>query len=380
MPTPKELGYPRLPRGAGTIYWNKGKWEGRWRGKGAPPDTFRDADYMTVYSEMNARHQRRQQGFYVAPADLTIRDLVETYIERRIAYNKWKPSTINLHQRNARLHIYPLIGHLRLLSVDETRLQHWIDQLARTLKPNSINACTSLLAAAYNQTSVRKIVPDNPCRHLDHPKPLPITHTIWSVEEIRRVLEVLRDEPRWLAVYQVMLSTGMRPGELRTLVWSDIDFAAGRIRIARTLSQDATGHLIVGKDTKSGLTRYVPLTAGPRAALLAWQSVQVRRSLDASQDWIFPGTKGQPMSRGMWDKRHARLATEANVPLITFHQLRHTSGSQDMAAGTPLKVVSERLGHKDPAFTARVYQHVSVDLQQAAADALDERLFGGKTG
>jgi integrase len=38
--------------------------------------------------------------------------------------------------------------------------------------------------------------------------------------------------------------------------------------------------------------------------------------------------------------------------------------------------VSERLGHKDVLTTMRIYQHVSVDMQRAAADALDDRLFG----
>ena len=379
MPTPQERGYPLLQRGAGSISWNKGAWEGRWRGKGSPPEYFRNIDYMKVYQEMTDRHRRREAGHYVAPAELTIRDLVETYIERRIAYNKWAPSTIHTNQRIARIHIYPHIGHLRLLSVDAPRLQHWIDQLARTLKPNSINSCTSLLSAAFNQAIVRSILPENPCRHLEHPDPLPNPHTTWTLDEIGRVMAVLRDEPRWLAVYRVMLSTGMRPGELRALVWSDIDFGNGRIRIARTISEDAAGHLVVGASTKSGLTRYVPLTAGPRAALLDWQATLVRRALNAKEDWVFPGTKGQPMSRAMWATRHDRLVIEAKVPAITLHGLRHTSGSLEMAAGTSLKVVSERLGHKDPSFTARVYQHVSVQLQQDAADALDERLFGKGT-
>src|SRR6478736_6488330 len=182
MPTPKDLGYPLLPRGAGSISFNKGAWEGRWRGKGAPPETFRHADYMVVYEDMLSRWKRRQAGQYVAPAELTIRDLVETYIDRRIAYNKWAPSTIHMNQRIARLHIYPHIGNLRLLSVDAPRLQHWIDQLARTLKPNTINCCTSLLAAAYNQSVAKSIVPENPCRHLEHPSPLPSVHVTWTVE------------------------------------------------------------------------------------------------------------------------------------------------------------------------------------------------------
>jgi integrase len=375
MPTPKELGYPLLPRGAGSISQNKGAWEGRWLEQGER-QYFRDTDYYVVYEELLSRWKRRQSGHYVPPAEMTVRDLVETYIDRRIAYNKWKSSTIHLHQRNARLHIYPTIGTLRILSIDPPRLQHWIDQLARTLKPNSISTCTSLLSAAFNHAVSLTVIPSNPCHYIEHPDPLPTVHTTWSVEEIGRVDRALRDDPKWLAVYRLMLSTGMRPGELRVLTWGDVDFTAGRIRIARTVTEDTEGHLVVGDSTKSGRTRYVPLTAGPRAALLQWQATLVRRSINQSMDWIFPNTLGKPMSRDSWARRHARLCKEAKVPLITFHELRHTSASLEMAEGVSLKVVSERLGHKDPAFTAKVYQHVSTDLQQSAADALDERLFG----
>jgi integrase len=60
-----------------------------------------------------------------------------------------------------------------------------------------------------------------------------------------------------------------------------------------------------------------------------------------------------------------------------LHGLRHTSATLELAVGTPIKVVSERLGHKDPLTTQRIYLHVDVSLQRSAADAMDERLFGG---
>ena len=379
MTASDDSGLPKLPRGAGSISFSKGAWEGRWL-EGKRRQYFRHRDYMTVYAELLNRWKLRQQGMYVAPAEMTIRDLVSAYIDRRVAYNKWTPATTHLYERTARLHIYPTIGSLRVLSVDPPRLQHWIDQLARTLTPNSINVCTSLLSAAYNQAVRLGMVAENPCRHIEHPEPLTTKHVTWTVEQIGRVDAVLRDEPRWLAVYRLILSTGMRPGELRALVWQDIDFANRRVRIARTITEDRSGHLTVGARTKSGRTRYVPLTNGPRVALLAWQAELVRRSLDPATDWVFPGTHGQPMSRGMWASRHERLIVEAKVPRITLHGLRHSSATLEIEAGTPTKIVAERLGHKDPGFTTRVYQHISTAMQDAAADALDERLFGSGNG
>ena len=39
-----------------------------------------------------------------------------------------------------------------------------------------------------------------------------------------------------------------------------------------------------------------------------------------------------------------------------------------LAAGVPVKVVSERLGHSTPAFTMTVYQHVLPGMQRDAVE------------
>ncbi len=46
---------------------------------------------------------------------------------------------------------------------------------------------------------------------------------------------------------------------------------------------------------------------------------------------------------------------EPLLPRITFHDLRHTCATLLLAAGVPIKVVSERLGHSAISITLRVY-------------------------
>jgi integrase len=83
------------------------------------------------------------------------------------------------------------------------------------------------------------------------------------------------------------------------------------------------------------------------------------------------------MGENVWLGMHAHIIQRTGVPPINLHSLRHTSATLELAAGTPIKIVSERLGHKDILTTMRIYQHISVDLQRSASDAMDERLFGG---
>ena len=51
--------------------------------------------------------------------------------------------------------------------------------------------------------------------------------------------------------------------------------------------------------------------------------------------------------------------------------------AQGRRPGVPVKVVSERLGHADPAFTITVYQHVIPSMQAGAATVFSALVAGG---
>jgi integrase len=69
-----------------------------------------------------------------------------------------------------------------------------------------------------------------------------------------------------------------------------------------------------------------------------------------------------------------RVARRAGVRMIRLHDVRHTHGTLLIAAGVPVKVVSERLGHSRPTFTIVTYQHVLPGMQADAARVF-EKLF-----
>ena len=53
--------------------------------------------------------------------------------------------------------------------------------------------------------------------------------------------------------------------------------------------------------------------------------------------------------------------------MIRLHDLRHSHATLLQRAGVPVKVVSERLGHANAAFTMNTYQHVLPGMQAEAA-------------
>jgi integrase len=86
---------------------------------------------------------------------------------------------------------------------------------------------------------------------------------------------------------------------------------------------------------------------------------------------VFTDGNGEPIHPHAVYEAFRRVVHNAGVPAFRFHDLRHTHGSLLIKDGIPVKVVSERLGHTNLAFTMQTYQHVLPDMQADAATAAE---------
>ena len=66
------------------------------------------------------------------------------------------------------------------------------------------------------------------------------------------------------------------------------------------------------------------------------------------------------------------------LPDVCVHSLRHTNATLMIAAGTPLKIVSDRLGHASIQTTSNIYLHQIQSADAVAADNIAEMLKKGK--
>jgi hypothetical protein len=64
---------------------------------------------------------------------------------------------------------------------------------------------------------------------------------------------------------------------------------------------------------------------------------------------------------------------DGGLPPITLHGVRHSYATAALAAGEPLTVVSERLGHASSSITANLYQHVLPSTDERTANAAASR-------
>ncbi|HEY3376328.1 MAG TPA: site-specific integrase [Armatimonadota bacterium] len=136
------------------------------------------------------------------------------------------------------------------------------------------------------------------------------------------------------------------------------------------------GHIsakhIVVKGTKTRRVRVVTLNDSLVTVLNHHRETTVHRQPD---DWICGEEDGQHVNPHHLTIYFARLMRELGLKL-TLHGLRHTHASALLAAGIPVKVISERLGHASVTLTQDIYAHVLPTMQREAAEKM-EAIWGG---
>lgn len=90
--------------------------------------------------------------------------------------------------------------------------------------------------------------------------------------------------------------------------------------------------------------------------------------VDSSHALVFTRTCGQPLHPHVASPAFERAQRHLAVSPIRFHDLRHTHATLLLRDRVPIKVVSERLGHSNPAVTMMTYQHVLPGMQDDAAN------------
>jgi integrase len=203
---------------------------------------------------------------------------------------------------------------------------------------------------------------------------------VWSIEELRRFLSFVADEPLY-PVFRMAAMTGVRRGEAIALRWRDVEFDNARLLIRQ--SAIAVRHKVMIQPPKTGRNRSVTLDAITLRVLRDCRSRAVADRLAAGlgrpsdDDFIFTDGEGQSLHPESVAKVFDRRVARGGLPRIRFHDLRHSHATHLIAAGVHVKVVSERLGHSSVAFTLDRYGHVLPNLQSDAATAVADLVFAG---
>jgi integrase len=167
------------------------------------------------------------------------------------------------------------------------------------------------------------------------------------------------------------------------LRWRDVDLDADRLSVSQALVSVA--YEVQFSEVKTGAgRRTIDLDEPVVKMLRAWKRKQTEERLRLGpayqeSDLVFTHTDGGPLHPDYFRQAFERFVKKQALPKIRFHDLRHTHATLLLKAGVPVKVVSERLGHANAAFTMTVYQHMLPGMQADAARTFSRLLETGES-
>ena len=327
------------------------------------------------------------KGLPLDNSKATVGDFLARWMRDYVATNT-APSTEDGYGFIVRCHLIPGLGHIPLHKLQPTHLQaYYAKALVEGrrdgkggLSPRTVQHHHRVLAEALNHAVKWGLVARNVAKAVDPPRPVrqDIVHV--TPVDIQRLLATAQGTPLHDLIFTA-LYTGMRRGELLGMRWCDVDVDLAGISVVQTLQRRYGGEYIF-KEPKTTKSRRLISLPPSLAILLRERKEQVIAQRSAiglpfdESDLVFCQYNRSPLDPSTVSHTFSRIARNAGLPQMRFHDTRHAHASLMLRNGVHPKIVSERLGHSTIAVTIDLYSHVTPGLQEAAALRFEDALQG----
>lgn len=310
-------------------------------------------------------------------------------------YNEYQVLNLNISTQASylgriKMYIIPLLGNYKLKDIDVCKIQDFYNFLIKqkNLKASTCKKYMQILTSCFSYAKKLKLIYEMPT-DINKVKDEKTKIECWTEEEITFFLSQIKDTYLYLPVF-LDLMTGLRIAELCGLRWEDVDFEKKCMHIRNQVIQDKINHLLLLTSILKTSTSNRTITL-PDILINYLKSIKSERNAN-DKDFIVLGCDGtmcNPRNLYMIFKRTVskyKLSTQQmlakgytpeqlknymQLNQIPFHGLRHSHATLLISKGENIKVVSERLGHKDITTTLNTYTHVLKDMKMSTAILLD---------
>jgi integrase len=298
--------------------------------------------------------------------------LLSEYGQIWIAERKLGPRTRENYEDLFRLRIRPYLGELALGAIRPQTVRSWRKRLldAGTPEPQAVKAYSLLRAILNTAVKEDEIIRQNPCRIKGYDRYHTPERPIATVSQVYMLADAM--PARFRALILVAAFSGLRWGELAALRRSDVDLAAGTVRVPRKLAA-LRNRMEFGPPKSEASNRTVTL---PAAALKALKPHMLQHVAAGADALVFTGDKGALLRTGNFGRAVKWKATIAALGLpagFHFHDLRHTGNNLAASTGASTRELMHRMGHSSMR-AALIYQHATSERDREIADAMDKRI------
>ncbi|MFE3266163.1 tyrosine recombinase XerC [Streptomyces sp. NPDC059215] len=310
-----------------------------------------------------------------------------------------------------RLYIAPFLGPRRLDKLTVRDVREWLTKLATVCQccaqgkdakrevgrrkccavgdccesyPSRrvIQGSRDALRAALTHAVTEEEITKNVASLVKVPKPRRRRIKPWSVAEAGRFLaDAAARDDHLFAAWVLVLSLGLRRGEVLGLTWKSVDFERGELYVDHQIQR--AGRQILHRETKTeDSDDFLPLPALCLKALRMRHGQQAGDRAAAGDLWqdshglIFTTKYGTPIEPGNLTRMFALRARRAGVRMIPLRNTRHTCSSLLVALQVHPKVAQRILRHSQIAMTMEVYAEASEEEVRSAIGKLSDAMGG----
>ncbi len=391
-------------RGESSIVRDKaGVWHG-WVSMGVTPSGRRVRRHVrgTVRKEVLAEVRRLEgERTSVAVPDggkVTVSAWLTTWIAGRTT--SVRPKTLVGYHTDQK-HIDAAIGGVLLSRLTPEHVEKlYADMAELGLAVGSVLHVRRTLSAALSTAVARGRIARNVVKLAAMPRDDPPEVEPLSLAEAQAVMDAAkgrRNGVRWL----IALALGLRQGEALGLQWADIDWDAGTLWVRRALQRRpwrhgcsaaapcrqrpkdcplAVGGGLVATATKTRSSRRMLALPGPlMAALAEHRRAQAEERTLAGElwvdgDWVFATEVGTSIDPRNDLREWVRIVAIAGIRRVRIHDLRHSSATLQLVAGTDSRTLQGLFGWSSPVLVAR-YAHVVEQAKRDAAQRIGQVLW-----
>lgn len=310
-------------------------------------------------------------GTFVKPTKLTVADYLKMWLTEYV--KTLAPSTYQGREQQVRKHIAPALGGVTLTDLKPTQLQKlYSDKLASGLSARTVRDLHGIIHAALHMAVKQGLVGRNVAEASTPPSFAdPEMHTL-DQDGLNIILEAAR-KTQYYSLWYTLLFSGARRSEILALRWQDINLADGQLSINRSIHHLRNGE-IVYRPPKTARSRRV-IDLPPSCVLVLRQHRDNTEALHGSlkdDDLVFSHVDGSPYLPDSISHAWMKHVRRCGFPGIRLHDARHSHASILIAAGVPVPVVTQRLGHSKTSTTVNIYAHALPGQQKAAAIKFDD--------
>lgn len=328
-------------------------------------DAGQAAEFCELVNQVGAERALATLGVNRSRArGLTVEEWLNRHIDHLTGVDRNTTAKYRAYVKND---IGPVLGNLPLATLTREDVARWVNSMMEADEDGQKPAAKTVankhgfLAGAMNAAVAAGHIVTSPCTGIRMPRDEPREMVFLSREQYAALREAVT-EP-WRPLVEFLVASGARWGEAAALQPGDVDREEGTVRIVRSWKHGDGGYRLgAPKTRKSRRTINVPAS--------------VLDKLDYTGEWLFQNRAGGPVrahgfTRRVWAPAVKRAGLD---PAPRIHDLRHTCASWMIAAGVPLPVIQQHLGHESIQTTVGVYGHLDRRSAQAAAAAIAKLL------